>query len=356
MSKTAMRTRRLRAVRGIGAGLVAAAAMALGAPAAQADLLSNFEAFPASTQAGAHADATTKFTVTDVAGSPVDTLRFHLPTGLLGSVANFATCKLADFTQTGANACAPETQVGEGSVLLNLASRDAPSFSPMPATVHMLVAGRGDTALLGVRLLNGLGTAVLHINVRPDDYGLDATLEGFQNILGGSDVTLWGVPWDHWDSSTQLREERLPFMANPATCGKEALTSVEVNSYKNPNVLEPYSVFTPAQTGCDQLRFEPDVSTEVTSPFVSSPSGLTFGIDVPQDESADGLATPPIRDVTTVLPEGLTINPALANGLEACTDAQLGKGSSEPSTCPAASRVGTAEFEVPALKDPHVSG
>jgi hypothetical protein len=356
VSKTAMRTRRLRAVRGIGAGLVAAAAVALGAPAAQADLLTGFEAFPASVQAGAHADATTKFTLTDPAGSPVDKLRFHLPTGLLGSVANFATCKLADFTRVVTDPCAPETQVGAGTVLLNTGFRDAPSFGWSAAQVYMLVPGRGDAALLGVRVLGGLGTAVIHINVRPDDYGLDATVEGFQNILGGSDLTLWGVPWDHWDPSTQLREARLPFMANPATCGKEARTTLEVNSYKNPSVLEPYSAFSPAQTGCDALRFEPEISTSVTSPFVSSPSGFTFGIDVPQDESAEGLATPPIRDVTTVLPEGLTINPALANGLQACTDAQLGKGSSDPSSCPAASRIGTAEFEVPALKDPHVNG
>jgi hypothetical protein len=89
---------------------------------------------------------------------------------------------------------------------------------------------------------------------------------------------------------------------------------------------------------------------------VSSPSGFDFGIEVPQNDDPDGLATPPIKDVTTVLPEGLTINPALANGLEACTDAQLGKGSSEKSSCPAGSRIGTAEFEVPALKDPHVTG
>jgi hypothetical protein len=346
----------MRRVRAVGAGLVAAAALALGAPAAQADLLTGFEAFPSSPQAGAHGDATTKFTLTDPAGSPVDKLRFHLPTGLLGSAGNFATCKLADFTLLQPGACAPETQVGEGLVLLNTGSRDVPSFGWNLAQVHMLVAGRGDAALLGVRVLNGLGTAVIHINVRPDDYGLDATVEAFQNILGGSDLTLWGVPWDHWDPATQLGRDRLPFMANPATCGKEALTTLEVESYKNPNVFERYFATSPPQTGCDQLLFQPEISTSVSSPFVSSPSGFDFGIEVPQNEDPNGLATPPIRNVTTVLPEGLTINPALANGLQACTDAQLGKGSSEPSSCPVASRVGTAEFEVPALKDPHVSG
>jgi hypothetical protein len=351
-----MRMRRVRAVR---AGLVAAAAIAFGAaaaPAAQADLLSSFEAFPSSTQAGAHGDVTTKFAVTDFIGEPVEKLRFHLPNGLLGSVGNFATCKLGDFTRTGANLCAPETQVGEGSVTINFATKSSPLLSPVHATVHMLVAGRGDTALLGVRLENGLGTAVLHVNVRPDDYGVDAILEGFQNVLAGSDVTLWGVPFDHWDSGTQLGRDRLPFMANPATCGKEAVTTVEVSSYKNPDVLEKYAAWSPAQTGCDRLLFEPEISAQADSPFVSAPSGFAFGIDVPQNNDPSGLATPPIRNVTAVLPEGLTINAALANGLQACTDAQLGKGSNAQSSCPAASRVGTAEFEVPALQDPHVAG
>ncbi len=353
-----MRTARLRAAL---TGLVAAMALAFAAaaaPSAQADLLSVFEASSATTQAGAYADARTNFNVTDVGGDPAKTMRFHLPVGLLGSISNFAECPLPKFYMTGTSvACPPETQVGLATVSLNFGTLASPFIVSVPDnTVSVLTAGRGEVALLGLRIANGLGTALIRINTRPDDYGLDATIEGLQYNVAGTDLTLWGVPWDHWDPTTQAANKRLGFMANPATCGKEAVTKLEVDSYKNQNVFEPYSAITPAQTGCNALRFEPSISVKADSPFVSGPSGFDFGIDIPQNNDPNELQTPPIRNVTAVLPEGLTINAALANGLEACTDAQLGKGSNERSTCPAASRIGTAEFEVPALKDPHVTG
>jgi hypothetical protein len=347
-----MRTARLRAVL---TGLVAAMALVFAAaPSAQADLLSAFEASSATTQAGAYADVRTKFDVTDVITDPAKTMRFHLPVGLLGSISNFAECPLAMFASfTG---CPSNTQVGEATVPLNVGSVEFPFILPFSAKVHVLPAGRGEVALLGVFIPFVTARSLIRVSVRPDDYGLDATIGILPNNVAGSDVTLWGVPWDHWDPTTQAENKRLGFMANPATCGTEAVTKLEVDSFKNQNVFEPYSTTTPAQTGCDALRFEPSISVKADSPFVSGPSSFEFGIDVPQNTDPNGLATPPIRDVTAVLPEGLTINAALADGLEACSDAAFGKGSNEPSTCPTGSRIGTAEFEVPALKNPHVAG
>jgi hypothetical protein len=354
-----VRTTGMPRLRAALAGVVAATALVFAAaPAAQADLLSTFEAESFSTQAGARADVRTNFEVTDLIGQPVKTMHFRLPTGLLGTIGNFDTCPLHKFNvaSVAVSACPMTSQVGVANTRVNFSTPSNPQISTMTSSVHVLEAGRGDTALLGLFLPYLSARALISVTVRPDDYGLLATVDSLPNILAGSDVTLWGVPWDHWDSQTQAKNKRLPFMANPATCGKEAVTTVEVDAYRRPNVFESYSAWSPAQTGCDQLRFEPEISTSVDNPSVSSPTGFDFGIEVPQNEDPDGLATPPIRDVTTVLPEGLTINPALANGLEACTDAQLGKGSSERSTCPAASQIGTAEFMVPALKDPHVTG
>jgi hypothetical protein len=339
-------------------GLVAAMALVFAAaPSAQADLLSVFEASSASTQAGAYADVRTNFNVTDVGGNPAKSMRFHLPVGLLGSIANFAECPLPTFYSSGVGTnCPTESQVGEAMVPLNFGTPEDPLIVPLLSTVNVLGAGRTETALLGVRLPYGLGRALLRITVRPDDYGLDATIDGLQYNIAGTDLTLWGVPWDHWDAATQSANKRRPFMANPATCGTAAVTKLEINGYKSENVFEPYSATTPAQTGCNVLQFTPTISVRTDNPLVSAPSSFEFGIEVPQNTNADGLATPPMRDVTTVLPEGLTINAALANGLEACSDAAFGKGSNEPSKCPAASRIGTAEFEVPALKNPRVAG
>jgi len=50
------------------------------------------------------------------------------------------------------------------------------------------------------------------------------------------------------------------------------------------------------------------------------------------------------------------LNPSAANGLEACTDAQFGKGTRNPAACPAASRIGTVEVDTPPLPDGSLSG
>ena len=48
----------------------------------------------------------------------------------------------------------------------------------------------------------------------------------------------------------------------------------------------------------------------------------------------------------------MTVNPSAADGLGACSTAQIGIGNTEPATCPDASKVGTAEITTPLLELP----
>ena len=50
------------------------------------------------------------------------------------------------------------------------------------------------------------------------------------------------------------------------------------------------------------------------------------------------------------------LNPSAANGLQACTDAQLGKGTTNPVSCPAASKIGTVSIDTPPLPDGSLTG
>ncbi len=50
------------------------------------------------------------------------------------------------------------------------------------------------------------------------------------------------------------------------------------------------------------------------------------------------------------------MNPASANGLLACTDAQFAKGTDNPITCPAASKIGTVEVQTPSLPADSLTG
>jgi hypothetical protein len=52
----------------------------------------------------------------------------------------------------------------------------------------------------------------------------------------------------------------------------------------------------------------------------------------------------------------MTVNASLANGLGACSPAQIGLGSAEPASCPDSSKVGSVEIDTPILSHPLVGG
>src|SRR4029077_7372013 len=68
------------------------------------------------------------------------------------------------------------------------------------------------------------------------------------------------------------------------------------------------------------IRVTPDGSAG------SSPTGLSVDVHVPQEESlnAGGLAEADPKDITVALPQGVVINPAGGNGLEACSESLVG--------------------------------
>jgi hypothetical protein len=107
-------------------------------------------------------------------------------------------------------------------------------------------------------------------------------------------------------------------------------------------------------TGCDLDPFTPSLSLEPTSLTPASPSGLDARLVMPQNVGPDGLAEADVRKVTTVLPEGLTINPSSANGLQACSDSDLHLGRDGVASCPDGSEIGTVMVKTPLLD--HVVG
>ena len=58
-----------------------------------------------------------------------------------------------------------------------------------------------------------------------------------------------------------------------------------------------------------------------------------------------------MKDVSLTLPEGVTIAPGVANGLVACTDAQLAPGSAAAAQCPDAAKIGSVSIVTPLLDE-----
>jgi hypothetical protein len=83
-----------------------------------------------------------------------------------------------------------------------------------------------------------------------------------------------------------------------------------------------------------------DVALETTR--ADTPSGYTVMLGVPANNST-------VKRAQVVLPQGTVLSPKAADGATACTDAQLGVGSSAPGACPDSSQIGTATIVTPLL-------
>src|SRR5439155_26773704 len=98
-------------------------------------------------------------------------------------------------------------------------------------------------------------------------------------------------------------------------------------------------------TGCQAVPSNPSISVTPGTTPADEPTSATVDVHVPQSSDPGTLATAHVKDVRVTLPEGMTINPAAATGLAACTEAQFAKGVS----CPDASRIGDVSINTPVL-------
>ncbi|HET9184923.1 MAG TPA: hypothetical protein VFN82_02175 [Solirubrobacterales bacterium] len=107
---------------------------------------------------------------------------------------------------------------------------------------------------------------------------------------------------------------------------------------------------------CNTIPYRPSLDVNPGNAQADSPAAAAVDITVPhllpnfesEENEQDSSHT---RQATVTLPDGMGLNPAAANGLQVCTDAQFGKGTENPIACPAASIVGRAKIESPPLKD-----
>jgi hypothetical protein len=273
--------------------------------------------------------------------------------------------------------------------LLHYDTEEVPVFNLEPEV--------GEPARFGFEVDSGL--VFVNTSIRTGgDYGITVSVDNITQLIGflSSVVTVWGVPGDprhdqdrgwaclspkeggrHLAGCTALGQSKPPpFLTLPTSCGSALQTSVEADSWQEPdNVLavKP-SVPMGSLIGCERLPFGPEIKVAPDGQQASKPSGLTVDVHVPQEGQLNptGLAASNIKDIAVTLPEGVTLNPAGADGLQACSEAQIGylPGESSPPSelhftpklpdpleqglnfCPNASKVGTAKITTPLLPDP----
>jgi hypothetical protein len=341
------------------------------------------------TQAGSHPYAlTTTLDLNRSAEAPYQPalpkdLNFDLPPGLVGNPVPFPQCPDAQFSRVielFVNECPADTALGVASItvyeplLRGLITITSPVFNLKPSV--------GEPARFGFR--TAVTNVILDTSVRTGgDYGVTVKVSNitqFSSFLA-SQVTFWGVPgdpvhdqsrgWACVDSgvwglivgsvgscTAQHESGPPPFVSLPTSCTGALQTSVTADSWAQKGVftapLAP--VFEPSLDGCNRLPFAPSLSVAPDGQAGSSPSGLSVGIHVPQDAilSPTGLAESNVRDTTVALPAGVALNPAAADGLEACSEVQVALSQDVGASCPEASKVGTVEIKSPLLHNPLV--
>lgn len=134
------------------------------------------------------------------------------------------------------------------------------------------------------------------------------------------------------------------FLTLPSVCSSSTTSHLEVESWSGE--VGGKDTHTPVGvTGCDNVPFAPSTTVTPGDAHPDAPDGTTTVVQVPQKTHEEDTNTSDIKDARVVLPNGLTLNPSAAHGLEACTPEQVRIGSTAPVACPAGSRIGTATIE-----------
>jgi hypothetical protein len=315
----------------------------------------------------------------------------ELPPGLFGNPTPFAQCTDKQFNKQAniesgreviANDCAPQTAVGVAVVTTYL-----PGTGLIAVTdpIFNMVPLPGEPARFGFKV-TGIVPVILDTSVRTGkDYGVTVTSNNIIQIswLLGVKLTFWGVPGDRRHDSQRGWEclEKFgtctpstagappPFLGLPTSCAAPFETTVKGDSWGTPGTpvqqAQPVTYRLPeALDGCNHLPFDPSITVAPDIPNGSSSTGLTVGVHVSQTATLnpEGLAESTLKDTTVALPQGVALNPAGANGLEACSEAQIGFTGVEPGSgqnlftsdlaqpfCPDASKIGTVKIKTPLL-------
>ena len=188
----------------------------------------------------------------------------------------------------------------------------------------------------------------------------------------GSDLTLWGNPADPAHDaergscagktavSCPVEMPEKPFLTLPTRCEGPLETNFAAFSWQGSSFSETVPSEEPA-TGCSKLGFNPQTTAKPTTSSAASPSGLDFTLAFKDQglTSPTGLAQSQIRKAVVTLPEGMTINPSIAEGLAVCSGEQLDQESATSGPgegCPQASKVGEVEVETPLLEGTLLKG
>jgi hypothetical protein len=307
-----------------------------------------------------------------VAGDPKDEV-FDLPAGFIGNPLASKRCPQSTLLEPeyGSTLCNQEMTVGNLDPFISSVSESLPFASRL----YNDVPPHGFAAEFTTQLAFPLQSVVASVNSE-EDFGIRLTAPNNADLftIYGAFTAFEGVPAEGNGQA---------LLTNPTNCAETAAKPLVVkgkaDSYEAPGVYsEAFSLEQPALINCQALEFkginqqtsegQVAFSFRPTSTTGSTPVGATAHLHIGQGGLTNpaGLATPELKRSVIKLPEGMSLNPSSANGLEGCSEAQIGyrgKNFEMPNpirfdeaqpACPDGSKLGTAEIKTPLLENPLV--
>lgn len=313
-------------------------------------------------------------------------LEFKLPAGLVGDPTAYPTCTLSQFSHN--ESCPLSTVLGVAVVTYyeTVSTSGARGLTTVAVPLYNMEPAPGEPARFA--FAPGGVPVFLDTSVRTgEDYGVTVHVHNIPQMVGflSNSVTFWGVPGaESHDISRGLNcirqsvneflseKERLavpcedlhesnarPFMTLPTVCSGEPLaTEVFADSWAepsrevgpSPNPTESM----PTLDGCGALPFNAGIKVAADEESASTPSGLKVDVHVPQQEALNptGFAPATVKSIKVTLPDGVSLNPAAGDGLQACSEAQVGLHDDSEVACPDASKIANVTITTPLLPNP----
>jgi len=297
------------------------------------------------TQAAGHPNfGITDFTLENEAGAPegaVKDIVVDTPEGLSVNPEALPQCSLAQ-AETNILACPPNSLVGINYLTVvaapgpTLARAAAPVYNVEPFQHVPSMVAFPNSAGKAVYIVGSLSPVDQHVTFTISDTPESPPIVGSRLVFDEGETVLG--PGNRFGNGT--------YLTLPSECDGPQKATLRVTSHAAETMEKtfetPYSA-----TGCDKVPFEPTLETTVNS-STDSPDTATLDIGIPFDPSKP-IANSYLKVAKVTLPEGMGLNPSVANGLETCTDDQFAYHTNNPIQCPAASEIGTVDVETPSL-------
>jgi hypothetical protein len=298
------------------------------------------------------------------------TIRVDLPVGLSVNPGATEICTQAQFDST---TCPAESEVGRSEVWASVAGVVVDPIAGVTSVpVYNVEPPAGQAARFGMKLAG-------------NDVYLEGDLAWSSDYHEGFTIAVPPVVPVPLGPGAILKNRLVfegqsgdgTFITTPSTCLGEGfpgpaghvystyLLASSISEEAEPGYTFPQSAEpafeSPIPPGtspkeCETIPYDPAIAVDPGTAATDSPAAAGVDLDVPHIVGADTQDSSNTKTARVALPAGMGINPAAANGLKTCTDAEFGKGTRGPVACPPESKVGTVTIESPPLPEGSLEG